>query len=345
MFFSYLINHLGQTGVNNVVLDLVKQMTAHGHQCCVYYFKDTPQSLDYPCETRKVQGKGIDFNAWDVIHTHGLKANLYVLRHKPRNCKAKCVATLHCYAFQDFKDLYGAIQGFLLGLLFLLSVKKHDKVVTLSQDAMQYYSKWIRREKLTYVYNTRDLDVKADLTEKEKRELLNFKGQNSILIGMNCVLLIRKGIDVMLQAMRLLPTKYKLFIAGDGKEKENFKKMAEAYKLSDRVYFAGNRPNAYRYLPYYDIYALPSRSEGFPLSLLEAAVYQTKVVASRLPIVEECFSDEQVVKFRMPNAEELAKSIERAVKSNVLGSNLYQRFVDDYSPSVFYQKYLQIYTD
>lgn len=342
---SYLINHLGQTGVNNVVLDLVKLMTAHGHQCCVYYFKDTPQSLDYPCETRRVQGKGIDFNAWDVIHTHGLKANLYVLRHKPRNCKAKCVATLHCYAFQDFKDLYGAIQGFLLGLLFLLSVKKHDKVVTLSQDAMQYYSKWIRREKLTYVYNTRDLDVKADLTEKEKRELLNFKGQNSILIGMNCVLLIRKGIDVMLQAMRLLPTKYKLFIAGDGKEKENFKKMAEAYKLSDRVYFAGNRPNAYRYLPYYDIYALPSRSEGFPLSLLEAAVYQTKVVASRLPIVEECFSDEQVVKFRMPNAEELAKSIERAVKSNVLGSNLYQRFVDDYSPSVFYQKYLQIYTD
>ena len=79
--------------------------------------------------------------------------------------------------------------------------------------------------------------------------------------------------------------------------------------------------------------------------MLEAAVYQTKVVASRLPIVEECFSDEQVVKFRMPNAEELAKSIERAVKSNVLGSNLYQRFVDDYSPSVFYQKYLQIYTD
>ena len=161
--------------------------------------------MDYPCETRKVQGKGIDFNAWDVIHTHGLKANLYVLRHKPCNCKAKCVATLHCYAFQDFKDLYGAIQGFLLGLLFLLSVKKHDKVVTLSQDAMQYYSKWIRRGKLTYVYNTRDLNLKADLTEKEKRELLNFKGQNSILIGMNCVLLIRKGIDVMLQAMRLCP--------------------------------------------------------------------------------------------------------------------------------------------
>lgn len=344
MKIAYLINHLGQTGVNNVVKDLVGQMMAHGHQCRILYFEDADKEMEYGCETSKISfwKSEIDFDDVDVVHTHGLKSNLYVMLHKPLRCKAKMVATLHCYVFEDFRDLYGVVKGFLLSLLYLLSVCRHNTIVALSKHAQHYYAKWLNKNKLTYAYNTRDLDKGRTLTDDEQKEILDFK-QDSILIGMNCVLLRRKGIDVLLQALKILPSQYKLFIAGDGKEQETFKTMVTKLGLTERVYMAGQRKEAYRYLPYYDIYALPSRSEGFPLSLLEAAIYKKKVVASRLPIIDECFTDKEILKFDMPDDRELAMQIERASTIEDLGVNLYQRYTDSYSPSQFYERYLGIY--
>lgn len=344
MRVAYIINHLGQTGVNNVVLDLVKQMMGHGHECVVCYFEDTDKPLLYPCTTQKIDfGRcEMDFDGYDVVHTHGLKANLYVLRHKPRHCTAKTVATLHCYVFQDFKDLYGGVKGFLLGLLFLLSVIRHDKIVTLSKDAMQYYCRWICKKKLTYAYNTRDIDTSATLSAEEEKEVTDFKGEN-VLIGMNCVLLMRKGIDVMLKAMVLLPDNFKLFIVGDGKERDIFISMIKEYGLGERVRMTGTKPQAHRYLPYYDIYALPSRSEGFPLSLLEAAAYGRKVVASALPVITECFSADEVVTFDMPDERKLAEAIIKVYETKDLGKKLKKRFDGDYTPDAFYKRYLSIY--
>ena len=40
MKIAYIVNHLGQTGVNHVVLDLIKQMQHHGHDCRLFYFED-----------------------------------------------------------------------------------------------------------------------------------------------------------------------------------------------------------------------------------------------------------------------------------------------------------------
>lgn len=343
MKIAYILNHLGQTGVNHVVLDLIQQMQRHGHDCRLFYFEDNDEPIAFPCATEKISpAKGtIDFNAYDVVHTHGSKANLYVLRHKPRHGKARCIATLHCYVFQDFIDLYGRIKGFLLGLVFLLSVLRHDKIVTLSKDAMTYYSRWLSRQKLCYVYNTRDIDKAENLTPDERKEILSFKG-DGILIGMNCVLILRKGIDVMLKAMRLLPDTYKLYIVGTGKEEALFKSMVDK-DLAPRIHFAGARPRAHRYLSLYDIYALPSRSEGFPLALLEAADYGKRVVSSALPVVKECFTDDELITFPMPSETALAAAIQTAMTCPELCTNIKKRFDRDYSPESFYRRYMIIY--
>jgi glycosyltransferase involved in cell wall biosynthesis len=49
--------------------------------------------------------------------------------------------------------------------------------------------------------------------------------------------------------------------------------------MSDRVGFLGAVPDAMAYLPQVDILALPSRHEGMPMILLEAAACQVPVVA------------------------------------------------------------------
>lgn len=349
MKIAYLINHTGQTGVNHVVLDLVTVMMAHGHECCVFYQKELEEgvkSVAYPCKTALLKSWD-DLNGFDVIHTHGMGPEVlaFKARVKGTRSKALLVTTLHCYCFQDFFDLYGKVKGALMGVVYLMTKRSFDRVVCLSKDMMQYYDRWIPKKKLTYIYNTRNLNAEElYVSDAEKQELRNFKGDGT-LIGMNCVLLYRKGIDVMLKALQLLPDSYRLFIAGDGKEQDTFVSMAEEYGVTDRVCFAGRRKDASRYLPYYDIYAMPSRSEGFPLVLLEAAACGIKVVASSLPVVKESFTDEEVITFDMPDAQALADAIVRATEDQQLGANLKQRYELDYAPEIFYQRYMEVYGD
>ena len=299
MKIAYLIAHLGRTGVNGVVLDLVNQMQAHHHSCTVFFLEKDGQGIVYPCEMVCLKEMK-QLKGYDIVHTHGLKPEIFMFKRlwKGRGkefAQTRFVTTLHCYCFQDFFDLYGKVKGAMMGFAFIMVKAAFDRVVCLSKDMMRYYEHWLPKRKLTYAYNTRDVCLgNLTLSEDEQNMIQTFKGE-ATLIGMNCVLLYRKGIDVMLRALALLPQEYKLLIVGEGKEQATFKQMAQSLGLNGRVLFAGQHPDAYRFLPYYDIYAMPSRSEGFPLVLLEAAACGTKVVSSSLPVVKECFSDNEVV--------------------------------------------------
>ena len=346
MKIAYLIAHLGQTGVNQVVVDLVVQMQGHGHECCVFYMEKVEHEMDIPCETVLLTDRD-QLKGFDVIHAHGLKPEMWIVkkvwRHKREYQNTKFVTTLHCYCFQDFCDLYGSFKGGLMGGLYLLVKRPFDKVVCLSKDMRQYYTKWLPKRKLTYAYNTRNIDSKLYFVSDDEQEMLSsFKG-NGTLIGMNCVLIYRKGIDVMLKAMALLPKTFKLIIMGEGQERSAFEQMSHELGIEQRVFFAGMQKDAFRFLPYYDIYAMPSRSEGFPLVLLEAAAYGTKVVASSLPVVKECFTDDEVITFDMPEAQALADTIIKANEKKDLGKRLKQRFEMDYAPTAFFNRYIDIY--
>lgn len=349
MRIAYLTNHIGQTGVNQVIRDLVHVMTSNGHECRVFFLKKVERPVSFDCDVLQLDGVN-ELDGYDVIHTHGIWPELYVLKHYCHRWKnregrrTKLITTLHCYCFQDFFDLYGKMKGSLLGVLYLITKLPYDKVVCLSQNMMNYYRGYISQQKLTYAYNTRIIDEPIPkLTVEEQNEIEHFK-RHGTLIGMSCVLLYRKGIDVMLKAMTLLPEEFRLFIAGDGKERNTFEQMASELGVSHRVLFAGMKKDAYRYLPYYDIYALPSRSEGFPISLLEAAACGCKVVASRLPAVEECFTEEEIAKFEMPDERALANAILKANDDSQLGRKLHTAYQKNYSPQRFYERYAEIYS-
>lgn len=94
-----------------------------------------------------------------------------------------------------------------------------------------------------------------------------------------------KGVDVLLEgfagAIKIEP-RLRLVIVGDGPKATWLRERVDAEGLSDEIKLLGHVQNARSLLPGFDAFALPSRTEGWPLSIMEAMAAGLPVVASRV---------------------------------------------------------------
>lgn len=74
----------------------------------------------------------------------------------------------------------------------------------------------------------------------------------------------------------------RLSIAGDGPRAAELMALAASLRIADRVDFLGHRDDVHRLLGEADLFVLPSRSEAFPNSVLEAMAAGLPVIASRV---------------------------------------------------------------
>ncbi len=92
-----------------------------------------------------------------------------------------------------------------------------------------------------------------------------------------------KGFDLLLEAMPAVRERFpevNLTIAGDGREQEALKSLCRELKLETAVQFAGYVENPYSFFPQATLFVLPSRHEGMPNALLEAAAAGLPLVAT-----------------------------------------------------------------
>ena len=62
----------------------------------------------------------------------------------------------------------------------------------------------------------------------------------------------------------------RLYILGDGPDREALEALRHELGLDDKVYFLGNQPNPYSYMSRMDAFLSTSRYEGQPLNIMEA---------------------------------------------------------------------------
>ena len=287
---AYIIPSLIKTGPNIVVKYLVDEMVKLGH-CCYVYYLDESRGLELACGSERLSfSKQISWNHFSIVHSHGIRPNLYVLSHRPFGGKTKCVTTFHSYFFEELRCDYGWLKGSIYSFLFLMSAARHHRIVALSKDAQMYYSRFYSSEKVDYVYD--GLDFKEmGLDVIKKKQHMTSKPGNVCVVGTYCVPSPLKGLDVLSEAVKRLGNDYKLLVLY-GKE--------DVYKDLDR----------------FDVFVISSYTEGFCLALLEAAAAGKNIVCSDIPGMREKYSDDEVTYFPAGQVTELAKAIKEAQHSN-----------------------------
>lgn len=91
-----------------------------------------------------------------------------------------------------------------------------------------------------------------------------------------------KQLGVLVRAMVRMPPEWQLVIAGEGPEREALMAEAERLGVEDRVHLPGFVAEPAKLVGLFDMFALSSQSEQFPISVVEAMAAGLPVVAPRV---------------------------------------------------------------
>jgi glycosyltransferase involved in cell wall biosynthesis len=313
-------------GLESVVLALAAGQTRHGHRVIVAVVYE-PREGEHPFVTalaaagvttvpfalppraylreRALIRELCDREKPDVVHTHGYRPDILHAASRLRRNFAT-VTTLHGSSRVGGSSTLHEIAQILL-------LRRFDAVIAVSRQlASQLRGKRVRPERLHVIPNgLSDRVPVADRSEARARLNLPVDG---VVIGWVGRLIPIKGADVFLRALRHLDFPLTISVIGDGSERARLEAMVGPEGLTDRVRFHGTVPEAGRYLSAFDVFVLSSRSEGIPVTLLEAMAAKVPVVATSVGGVPEVVGPEEAIVVPPEDPVALAEAIRSVIR-------------------------------
>lgn len=229
-------------------------------------------------------------------------------------------------------------------------LKKYDKVVAICDEMKEETAKLypFLKNKLIRIYNPISFDriLKAS-EEKINNPLINEK----YIISIMRLTEYSKDFDTLIKAWTILKNKninIKLFILGDGPDREKILGKIRSANLEDRIILLGNIGNPYPWIKNAKLLVHSSKYEGFGVVLVEGLILNKIVISSNCPV-----GPKEVLKkgklgylYDVADYNTLAELIEKNLKCNniILNKNLIieinqyemQQVIREYEKLIFY---------
>jgi len=153
-------------------------------------------------------------------------------------------------------------------------------------------------------------------------------------------------IKILCEVLKKVPAK--LLLIGDGPDRNECEKLARELGIADKVKFLGMQTSFNELLSISDVFLLPSQSESFGLSALEAMSCGIPVVASNIGGIPEVISHGDCgFVAELGDTKRMAKYVvellENQKKWKVFSDNARKRSVEFFDSSVIVPKYMEIY--
>ena len=330
---------IGATGIHSKVIEI--EATKRGLECSPLRFQNGFNLRG----SRKILQHAITSGA-DIVHSHGYKGDILLGIIPRRLRKVPVITTQHGWTSTSFFSkmrLYEWIDTLLM--------KNLDGVVVVS-SAMQNHPRLRMLGIRPVVINNGlpCLNFELDAFLKECPEVAK-DCQNKFKIISVGRLSHEKGVSILIHAVAGLLSRnidICLVLVGEGSEGFSLQDLAKNKGLSDRVHFVGYREKAYQLFPYFDLFVLPSYTEGLPITLLEAMQAGVPIVATRVGEVPKVLDEGRYGRIVPPgDPEELMKGIlevyenrDQAKKKALLARD---RVLAEYGVEKMATKYLDLY--
>ena len=329
MRIAQLINSLQYGGAEKVVSSLAVGQSRRGHKVLLICLRDLGvQPVDLaPLAEAGVEvlalGKpeGLHFGTlqklsrilrdqqFDVVHTHNHLVHHYGALAGRWARTRVIVNTLHGTSSLQASQSWSRV-------LYLLSCVVGDRVVAVCPQVQEVLRKsfYLARGKVCVVDNGIDLG---------RFLAVDFRAADDTLIfGTIGRLDPIKDHANLIRAFATLATKYpevRLRVLGDGDSRGDLEDLVRSLAMEDKVHFDGFSLDTARFLSGVDVYVISSRSEGLPLTLLEAMGAALPVVATAVGGIPDVIRETKCNWLCAPeDPADLAKAMEQALMSQNL---------------------------
>jgi glycosyltransferase involved in cell wall biosynthesis len=342
MRIAFILPSLACTGPIIVARNLIQQLKKRAELIDVYYFHDKKE-LEFDCDTYRIDPRTeIPFDCYDIIHAHMLMPNRYLWLHR-RKINAKIITTLHQFISYSLRTDFNFLASLIYTPFWYKYLKSADHIVYISESLKAGSYMHLRACNSSCIYNGIDISNADEMIAPGDLEQIKRLKQKYKLIGNFSNFTYRKGIDQMINCLSK-NTELALLLIGNGKVLNDLKKQAEKLNVADRCLFLGFRPIVLPYYKLLDGYVMPSRSEAFGLSLVEAAAFNVPIVCSDLPTFRELFDESEVCFFKAENINSLNNAINIALQPNTAKSaNAFERYKNNYTTELMSEGYWKLY--
>lgn len=279
----------------------------------------------------------------DVIHLHHSRFYSLLIHRK---LKKRAVSTLHSLprgkTRESILSKVCPLFEFVKGSGNLSMIDKIPRVFAISKSVQQ---------DLLKNYNiSSQLIVNGILTKEfQKRSYRNADSPLQI-VQVSRLLHSSKGQDLLIRAAARLQGKVHVTFIGDGPSMDFLKGLAKELKAEEWISFAGKHEQSYvaDHLQDYDLFAQPSRNEGFGLTVAEAMAANLPVlVANNQGPAEVTEGNRFGWVFENNDVDDLVRMIEyiRTHYDEALAKceKAREHVIENYDVSVTAKRYLELY--
>lgn len=288
----------------------------------------------------------------DIVHLNSSKAGgIGALIARLAGVK-KIIFTAHAWAFNENREIFSKI---IISTLHWVTVILSHKTITVSESVKEQiiHKPFIKNKLFAIHLGIHPFEPKQ---KEEARAIIAEKtgiqsSPEDFWIGIVAELHPVKGLLFAIDAVALLKEQYptlRMVIIGEGDQRAIIQKQIEKRRLQNNVCLAGFMDDAKTLVKAFDIFMLPSLSEAFGYTIVEAGYGEVPVVATQVGGIPEVIDDAGII-VRPRNARALADAAGSLLSSKALrsklGSALHERAQKEFSVEQMIRKTLDIYSN
>ena len=165
--------------------------------------------------------------------------------------------------------------------------KNYDEIVFVSNENKNSFKNLYGNiGKQIVIYNYLD---KNRIIEKSKENKEILKKEETPIFVTVARLTKQKGIDRLIKVHKRIiddGIKHKIYVIGDGVEKDKLKKLIKQFKIEKSFILLGKKENPYCYIKSADYFCLLSLYEGYGMVIEEAKIFNKPILITKTAAVE-----------------------------------------------------------